>query len=279
MEQATGNYFFYNGEVVPVNRFDEFFKPEGVSIFEVFRVIAGVPVFLEEHLGRLQFSAFKAGLDFSSGFDSIFENINRFIGMNNLVSGNVKLVGCLKNKLPEVWIFSIPFKYPSESDYRNGVPLGILNAERANPMAKTIQRSLREKANEKITSRKVYEVLLADSEGFITEGSRSNVFFVTRNKQLVTPPENRVLNGITRQKVISLARGLQIDFIETSVKVAGLSGFDAVFITGTSPKLLAANSVGELPFNPQNEVYSTLKKAYDNLLENYIGQKTGGKGC
>ena len=58
---------------------------------------------------------------------------------------------------------------------------------------------IRERPVRLISDNKLYEVLLVDRNGRITEGSRSNVFFVKGNK-FYTGPSAMVLVGITRKK-------------------------------------------------------------------------------
>ena len=116
-----------------------------------------------------------------------------------------------------------------------------------------------------------YEVLLADHLNQITEGSRSNVFFVT-GRELVTSPGNKVLLGITRQKTLQIARDLKIRVNEREVDFNELQHFDAAFITGTSPKILPIQQIEGFTFNPQNEIVRQLMKSYDDLIEGYLNQ-------
>ena len=108
--------------------------------------------------------------------------------------------------------FFIPHKYPDKKWYETGVPCGILMAERDNPKAKVFQTSVRRKADEMIENQGLFEVLLVDRGGRITEGSRSNVFFV-KNDRLFTPKGGDVLSGITRRKIISLAQEMNIELV------------------------------------------------------------------
>jgi len=116
---------------------------------------------------------------------------------------------------------------------------------------------------------KLYEVLLVDRDGNITEGSRSNVFFV-KAEVFYTAPESKVLVGITRQKVIECLRQLNFKLVEKSVSAVEISQFDAAFLTGTSPKVLPVNSIGKQVFNTQTVVLQKLMKSYDESIATYI---------
>lgn len=63
----------------------------------------------------------------------------------------------------------------------------------------------------------VYEVILVNIKGYITEGSKCNVFFI-RGNTLVTAPENQVLAGITWKYILPLARQHHISITEKNIK-------------------------------------------------------------
>lgn len=255
-------YFIINGELKPARDFMGFEKAGG--IYEVLRVVKGVPLFLEDHLERFFISASIAQKKIPFSREQISGFLDQLIRENRVEKGNI-LLAC-KNNLKA---FFIPHKYPEKEWYNTGVPCGILKAEREKPNAKVFQTPVRQLADELMEQHGFYEVLLVDHFNRITEGSRSNVFFVT-NEGLVTPPGNEVLLGITRQKTILLAQNAGIAVSEHDVFMDDLPRFQAAFITGTSPKILPVSQIGELKFNPQNHVVQLLREKFDELILNYI---------
>lgn len=254
-------YFIFNGELRPNNTFKAYENSGG--IYEVLRVESGVPLFTEDHLERFYHSAALAGktIRFSQREITLF--ISELIRENRVSSGNILLSWNENLKA-----FFIPHKYPDPKWYETGVPCGILKAERKNPNAKVFQTPVRQQADELMAKEGLYEVLLVDHFNRITEGSRSNVFFV-KNDSLITPPGNEVLLGITRQKTILLAEQAGIPFNEQDVLLNDLPHFQAVFITGTSPKILPVSQIGEYRFDPQNPLVRLLRKKYDELISDY----------
>lgn len=258
-------FFIYNGRIKPNHKFIASENAGGV--YEVIRVAGSVPLFLEEHLERFFISAQLADkkIDFSK------QEIERFLSVlinkNDIAEGNILLSSKTNLKA-----FFISHKYPDESWYRNGVSCGILHAERKNPNAKVFQTPVRQQADEIMQKEGYYEVLLADHSGRVTEGSRSNVFFVAGNL-LVTPPGNEVLLGITRQKTIQLAIELNIPFQEGEVLLSDIHSFDAAFITGTSPKILPLSQINARAFDPKNKIVQHLRKEYDRLISQYISSR------
>jgi branched-chain amino acid aminotransferase len=255
-------YFIFNGELKPNSEFRA--SENAGGIYEVLRVESGVSLFTEDHLERFYNSAALAGKAIRFGQSEITLFISELIRENQVLTGNI-LLSCKEN----LKAFFIPHKYPDSKWYETGVPCGILKAERENPNAKVFQTPVRQQADEMMEKEGLYEVLLVDHFNRVTEGSRSNVFFV-KNDSLITPPGNEVLLGITRQKTILLAKEAGIPFFEKDVLLEDLPRFQAAFITGTSPKILPVSQIGEGKFDPQNYLVQQLRKKYDELIADYI---------
>jgi branched-chain amino acid aminotransferase len=254
--------FVYNGEIKPTKKF--IVSENAGGVYEVIRVTNGVPLFLKEHLKRFFVSAKLARKFIRFTKDEITGFLHQLISENGVTDGNIML----SNKI-NLKAFFIPHKYPDESWYTSGVECGVLHAERENPNIKVFQTPVRQKADEMMEKQGFYEVLLVDQNGRITEGSRSNLFFVAGDT-LITPPGDEVLLGITRQKTIKLAQESNIPFFEQAVFYRELNSFQAAFITGTSPKILPVSKIGDLSFNPQNDAVQQLRSEYDELIRQYI---------
>jgi len=240
-----------------------------LSVYEVIRIFDGVALFLEDHFDRLKRTMQIKGLIFQMDFQEFKQNIAELIRQNHKYEGNVKFVSTAANE-KICWVFSfIPHNYPTNADYLEGVLTDLLFAERLNPNAKVIQPEIRDKANQMIADRKLYEVLLVDRDGKITEGSRSNIFFV-KDEVFYTAPSSAVLEGITRQKILDCIKELNLQFEEKSISIDEISDFDASFLTGTSPKVLPIRKIGEQMFDVRNEAVLRLMESYDKMIWDYI---------
>ncbi|VAW18367.1 hypothetical protein MNBD_BACTEROID01-1252 [hydrothermal vent metagenome] len=268
MEKLQGNFLLRDGSLSPVSGFTGFSGKPGTFVYEVLRVISGVPLFLGEHIARLHVSVKALGLPcpFTSG--KIEKELKQLIRANNMEAGNIKMVFRFFDGAPGYWFYQVPHSYPSEADYINGVEVGFLHIERSNPVAKTTEPTVRALANEAIVRNKYYEVLLVDSKGNIREGSRSNVFFI-RGREVYTPPAGQVLRGITRQKVIEAIQQLGYGLVEEPVGMKATS-FDAVFITSTSAKVLPVKRWPGQHFDTANKVYTDIREAYEGMVKKYI---------
>jgi branched-chain amino acid aminotransferase len=172
------------------------------------------------------------------------------------------LISCKTN----LKAFFIAHNYPSANQYKLGISCGLLHAERMNPNAKVFQTEVRKQANRLMETKGFYEVLLVDHEQRITEGSRSNVFFI-KGDEIITPPGKQVLLGITRQKTIACANRLNLNVSEAEIHLDALTGFDAAFITGTSPKILPVNEVDGHSFDANNKVLRSLMSEYNKIIQ------------
>jgi branched-chain amino acid aminotransferase len=264
MGEAVLQYFLHNGKEYEVNNFDNIYKEVSPSIYEVIRLINGKPVFLEDHIERLNNSAKLLNVDYSANVEKIRQQIIQLANLNNIQNYNIKIVVNNFNN-PNVYLFFIKSVYPSEDAYENGVKTTLFKAIRENPNAKVINSALREKINKHLEENNLYEAILVNNNDEITEGSRSNIFFIKGNK-LYTAPKEDVLVGITRIKVMEIAKRLGLEVVEDKIKVNQIDEFDACFLTGTSPKVLPISQIDSKVFNVKNTVLKKIMQEYDKML-------------
>ena len=86
------------------------------------------------------------------------------------------------------------------------------------------------------------EAIMLDPSGFVAEGSGENIFLV-KNGKLKTPPLTSVLDGITRDCIITIARDEGFDVLEQYFSRDELYTADEVFLTGTAAELTPIRAV------------------------------------
>lgn len=79
--------------------------------------------------------------------------------------------------------------YPDDKLYHKGVVATTTMLERKNPTVKKWNPHLHSKTEKVTQDKEVFEVLMVDRQGNVTEGSKSNLFLLKGNT-LVTPPES-----------------------------------------------------------------------------------------
>ena len=264
------NVVIYNSqlmekEAVNYNNFDD-----GDIVYEIIRLVNGIPLFLEDHLMRLYYSANIVGITIGITNSEIKNSIKQLSLENQSFNGNVKILfHCKKNGKVSFLCYFTKHNYPSVLQYKNGVEVLLYSAERNNPNAKIAKDVFRKTIDEILIKDKIYEVLLVNKNGLITEGSKSNVFFIKDNV-LTTAPIRMVLPGITRKFVLKIAQLSNINVIEECVHKNDIDKYDAAFISGTSPKILAISSINDIQYNANNPLIQKLMKGYNEEIENYI---------
>jgi branched-chain amino acid aminotransferase len=84
-------------------------------------------------------------------------------------------------------------------------------------------------------------VVLTDGAGHVTEGPGFNIFKVAGNR--IATPRDNILDGITRNIVIELARELGLDVEERLVECSELKSADEIFITSTAGGIMPVSSL------------------------------------
>jgi|SRR6056297_697409 len=276
MMECTGEKALFNNRLVSCQEVEKKSTSRGLTVYEIFRVIEGVPVFLEDHMQRLYHSLELEGLSIRESREEMKRRIDRLIAANSILSGKIKLV--IDFSMPQsgaaydLMLYVTPFNPPTDRQYHDGVWVILCSAIREDPNAKVMHTEARRRADERIEQTGAYEALLVDHDGYITEGSRSNVFFV-KGPSLVTPPDDNVLQGIARKNILSICWEQGIDVEIRKVHPNELSGFAAVFLTGTTPKVLPVRKIDQITFSASHSLVRQLLEAYNKRLSEYIRAK------
>jgi len=268
--EISEKILIYNSQLIDNNQLNKFYADDGKFVYEVIRIINRIPLFVEDHLMRLHFSANLAGFNLNISDSQILNSILQLVHENQVDNGNIKiLIQFHENQLTSFYCYFINHNYPTEIQYKNGVKVKLFSSERSNPNAKILNKKLRHQTDTYIHKNSIYEVLLVNRNGWITEGSKSNVFFIKGNL-IFTAPKSMILPGITRQYVLKSAHLSFFEVIEECVNKSDINIYDAAFISGTSPKILAINSIDDITFDVNNKVLQKIVKDYNNEIEKYL---------
>ena len=270
MIDNAGKYYVINGKLQPADDSMGYETSSGRTAYEVIRIINGKALFLEDHIERMKETLKAADLKYDINPDLVKSEIAQIAAVHDTVNFNVKLViyPC-GNEISRLLYVSKSY-YPSKYEVENGVHVKTAFIERINPNAKIENTAYKQKVKEIISENNIFEVLLVNSDGFITEGSKSNVFFAEGGK-IITPPEKYVLKGITRKYVIEACRRQGIEVVEKLIDLKHLYEVEGLFISGTSIKVLPISKVDEAFFNsPVNETIVKVRDEYDRIIDEYL---------
>ncbi|MEJ8555411.1 aminotransferase class IV [Tepidibacter sp. Z1-5] len=274
MIQIEGNYYILNGIIHNADEKVKFSEGINSSIYEVVRVINGKILFLEQHLERLFKSAKILGFKINTSKERIVKHINLLIDKNNCKNINIKLIFTeLDKEEQKLIIFCIKSYYPDKQMYEKGISTILYHSEREKPNAKVGNNKLREKINNELKFKNAFEALLVNKEGLITEGSRSNMFFV-KGEVIYTAPSQNVLLGVTRNIVVDICKKLNIKIKENCIYENDIYCLDGAFMTGTSVNVLPIKNIEKCNLNSNcNSIISKIIKEYDKCINEYLYKK------
>lgn len=263
--ESSGKFFYLDGNILPADD-GEVVTTGDVTFYEVIRTREGIPLFFNDHMKRLSHGiSTRYDLDHDIA-EKVREGLDALVGRESLPEVNVKVTVTFTGHEYSLRIFYIASSYPDQDMISKGVRLLLYHAVRFDPGVKILNNRLRLSVNEELARKGAYEALLVNSEGYITEGSRSNVFFVAHDGTIYTASDNMVLQGITRRYVLQIIRQEGFGLVLEPVREADISSFRSAFITGTSPMVLPVLSIDNQTFEVINPVTEKLRQAYAAIV-------------
>jgi branched-chain amino acid aminotransferase len=110
------------------------------------------------------------------------------------------------------------------------------------------------------------EAILLDQHGCVSEGSGENVFLV-RDGVLCTPPHTAsILDGITRNSVVQIARDLGYRVEERDIARSELYLADEMFLSGTAAELVPVREVDDHPLGEPGEITRVIQARFEDAV-------------
>ncbi len=261
MNECFGRKYILNGKLEDAHSFDNSLVYEGDSVYEVIRMTRNTPVFFYDHMERLESSVRNQKKKMLAEKETLKRDILCLTKADRKKEVNLKIVFNYNKDSFNYIIYYIEPIYPTEKQYRKGVKGILFYAERKDPGSKVINHKLRSSIFHKLILDGGYEALLVNEKGQITEGSRSNIFFLKKDS-LITAPENVILCGITRKHILDICSENNIKVKMGCVKADRMSDYEAAFMTGTSPMVLPFSHIDDKEFNVNVPLISELRRLY-----------------
>lgn len=270
----NGQFMILNGRLTACNTFNFDIVSAAPSVYEVMRVMQGVPLFLEDHLIRLENSMKYLCKELKISCRNIALQIQQLSKANQISTGNVKIIVTCPDAPEKIahhqmMICFIPHHYPSSVEYERGITMQTLELERPNPNAKFVNIGVTKMVNALKKKTGIDEVLLVNHEGVITEGSKANIFLVYENR-VVTSARELVLPGITREKIADICKSRAIPLVEDRPGRDDLKKISGAFITGTSPKVMPVRLIDDFHYKTDLPIISLIRRAYDEMINEYL---------
>ncbi|MEO0064906.1 MAG: hypothetical protein RI983_232 [Bacteroidota bacterium] len=242
----------------------------GYGIFDFLVVVKGNPVFLEDHLNRFYHSAAAMHLPVTLNRNELKHAIHRLMEKNQLPDSGIRITLTGGDSpdgysigVPNLIVTQNPFHYPIETEPK-GIRLITQEHQRQLPHIKTIDYAKAIYLQPVIKAAGADDVLYHNA-GLITECPRSN-FFIVNNKQEAITPDNQVLAGVTRAKILA-----NPEFVvrQAPIDLADLTNAKEAFVTSSTKNVLPVVSIDNIPVGDGNPGPVTLE------LLKWLVQKKG----
>ncbi len=278
-------YVYLNGRFLKeseaaISVFDRGFL-YGDGVFETMRSYGGCIFRLDRHLQRLfrGLEALRIRIPVTAA--DLARAVYGLLDLNGLADAYVRLTvsrgtggrgidmsGC---DSPTTVITAGEFVPQPEEFYLRGVKVCVSRGRRnCRPPADSPVKSLNFLNNilarQEASRRGAFEALLLNHEGYLTEGTVSNLFFVSRGVIFTPSTETGILEGITRRTVIEAAGQEGIPLEEGLFRTGDLDRADEVFLTNSLVEILPVGDVDGKIFGP-GPVTRRLMLAYRRIVK------------
>ena len=234
----------------------------GDGVFEGMRSYSGKVFRLEQHLDRLYESALAICLRIPISKEQMALDVNKTLQVNSFTNAYIRLVvtrgsGSLgldpnRTSNPQVIIIADSISLYPEEHYQNGLKIITASTIRSHPAALSPRvKSLNYLNNimAKIEGLQAgcIEALMLNHKGEVAECTGDNIFIV-KNGTILTPPKDAgILEGITRNAILDLAKELGIVAHETTLTRHDLFVADECFLTGSAAEVIPVVSLDSRP--------------------------------
>lgn len=256
---------YVNGQMVPKSKAMVSVYDHGLlygdGIFEGIRVYRGRIFKCKQHIERLWKSAEGIRMEIPVSKEEMVEIQRRCIEANNITEGYIRLVvtrgygtlGLDPRKCPVPGIICIADEihlFPKEM-YDKGMRVIVANRPKTpiaclDPRTKSLNYLNNILAKCEAIDFGCHEVIMLNTDGFVTEGSGDNVFVIKGGKLYTPPSEAGILEGVTRDFVIrTLAPDCKIKVLEKNMRIDEVLDADEVFLTGSAAEIIAVAQIDQ----------------------------------
>jgi branched-chain amino acid aminotransferase len=245
----------------------------GYAVFDYFKVLGGKAIFLNDHLNRLYFSANEMCL--SPGYskkalekiimDFIEKNGKEDAGIRITITGGSSADGYTLGK-PRLIITMHSLVWPPKG-IENGIHLSSIAYQRQLSQVKTIDYLFAIRMQPLLSAENSDDFLYHKNEE-ISECPRANFFIVTKEDLVYTPAE-KILKGVTRNKLIAHALG-KYKIEEGIVTLSDALNAKEAFITSTTKGVMPVQTLDGKTIGDGSREFTI---AYQALLNDLISRE------
>ncbi|MBX2967549.1 MAG: aminotransferase class IV [Cyclobacteriaceae bacterium] len=239
----------------------------GYGIFDFFRVMDNVPLFLEDYIDRFYASAKTMRLDVPMEREAFKSTLFELIKKNNLPMSGIKVIltggyspDGFRISKPNLIIQQAAFLFPPDTVQPKGVKIITHEYVREMPTVKTINYLTGIWTLKKMEEQGAVDVLY-QMRGEVTEFPRCNFFIVKQDGAVATPAKN-ILKGITRKHVLALA-AKKFTVKEEIITLNDIAQAREAFMTSTTKRIIPIVQVDDKPVGDGKPGQITLTLLHD----------------
>ena len=239
----------------------------GSGVFETMRAYRGNVFMVDKHIERLFRSAEAVYLNIPMGKLEIKKDIEDTVSKNRFKDAYIRITISRGEgepgldpdlcQSPTVVIYAKEFKPYPEEWYSEGVKIAVTSIKKGSPDYIKIPLKACNYylpnffAKLEAKKRGAVEGIMLTEDGYIAEGTVSNIFIVSRGV-LITPPAGaNILNGVTREIVVQIAKESNIPFKEEKFLKDKLIKADECFLTNTTFEIMPVKEVDDFKTCPE----------------------------
>lgn len=230
------------------------------GVYEVIPIFSGRMLCVDDHLNRLESSlaAIHMKMPFSAAeFKNIFHEL---LIQNNQTKNDLNIYvqitrgadtirnHAISSKLaPTVVAFCTPTKsFPQKINNQGFCAIILEDTRHRDCYIKSTSLLANILLYEQARQAGALDAILT-RDGEVTEGTTSNVFIVKENQILTPPCSKQILNGVTRQIILNIAKTKQIPYQEKPIPVALLKEADEIWLTGSTKEICPVTLLDKQP--------------------------------
>jgi len=245
----------------------------GDGLFESLRASSGVSYLLDRHLARLYAGAEQVGFEGMLTREELIGMVQATLDRADLQDAYLRITvtrgrggapPAQPSGSPTVVIAALPA--PPPPDPADGIAVATIGpAPLHGPKAKSTSRQAAVLARGRAERSGAAEGLYVSGHGRVLEGTSSNVFAVCGGR-LLTPPAEDCLPGVTRGRLLELAREDGLQVVEAPLDLAVLTSADEAFLTNAVQGLRAIEMIDGQPLvTRQGGLFGSKGGVFDRL--------------
>lgn len=282
-------FYFLNGSIVEEEKAKIHITDRGFlfgdGLFETIAMRDNKMLDFEKHIQRLRISSRELGFEVRASAEELSNIIDALITKSRLDASDayIKIIATRGQQTDGISytasrdpLLAVIVKKLSSYDpkfYEEGFSLAISSIRRnkSNPLYKHKMLNYFENifAKEQANQNGADEALFLTEDNKVLEASTANLFAVTKDCVYTPPADGSILQGITRDRVISLGRNAGLEIIESDLYLEDLYDANGIFLTNSIMDVMPVRSIGgqRIGKGPACAITKTIMRTFEKAAE------------